>query len=716
MDFNSDVDAFETGGFDESIWDVTGGFGPEVPSAPEAEDTNYLSGLNPEQHEAVHATEGPVLVVAGAGTGKTRVLTTRITHIIRSGLAEPDQILAVTFTNKAAAEMRERIGKMVGDKARRIRMGSFHSVSLLMLRHHPRAAGLRNDRFVVLDDADQLHLIDDIVRDSGFDPEKIAGKSANKKAASKIWKDFVRKIHARIMSWKEEGWSLEVIEDHIDPYDEMDARALPIYRAYQEALLVRNACDFPDLLLHMVRLFRDEPEIKKFWADRFRYVLVDEFQDTNALQYEWLEHLARGHGNICVVGDPDQSLYEWRGARPDLLNNFANDWPGTKIVTVDRNYRSTQEILDVANAVVLANPRPAPKRLRSAVSGDPVRFEMFDTHWDEATAVAREIRQLVNNGHDPDEIAILFRSSGPMRAFEEQIVRQQLPYTVVGGMKFHEREEVKDAHAYLRLALDPRDEFAFLRVVNKPTRNVGEASAQQVVEAYRRGQKNFIEACRDVAANGKRMRQTTKAGLEEFAKLLEEFVDMAENATRTGDLIEAIMTRVGYIAWRIACEDDKIQEREESLKELIRDANQYSDPGTYLQTVATLSAADIKNSDKAIRISTIHAAKGLEFETVYTPCLEEGVLPNARALKEDYGLGEERRVAHVAWTRAKKNLIVTCAQSRYYEMATPSQFLFDVGLIDADTGLPVKRVDRARSDNKAAPSSLTVRRSSMMRR
>jgi len=712
------IDAFDLGGFDEGIWNVHQDFiGADAAPAAPAED-DYLSTLNPEQHEAVTTTEGSVVVVAGAGTGKTRVLTTRIAHIIKSGLAEPNEVLAVTFTNKAAAEMRERIAHLVGEKARRIRMGSFHAVSLLMLRHHPRAAGLRDDRFVVLDDADQMRLLEDIARDHGYGPADDDGKKGSRKATNKAWKDELRFIHTKIMNWKEEGWTDGMVASRVDMSNQLNKQALPLYRAYQEALLVRNACDFADLLLHMVRLFREEPEIRNFWANRFKYILVDEFQDTNALQYEWLTSLARDHGNICVVGDLDQSIYQWRGARPDIMNGFSNDWPDTKIITVDRNYRSTQQILDVANAVVKDIERIAEKRLRSEVQGGAVRMEIYDTHWEEASNIAREISSLIAGGHDPDEIAILVRSSAPMRSFEEQLIRQAIPYAVVGGMKFHEREEVKDAHSYLRLAVDPRDEFAFLRIVNKPVRNIGEATAQQVVEALRRGNgKNFADACRYVAENGKRLRATTKHGLEDFARLIEEFAAMAGQNGQSGSMIEAMMTRVGYISWRIASEDDKVQEREESLKELIRDANQYTDPGTYLQTVATLSAADIRNADKAVRVSTIHASKGLEFETVFTPCLEEGILPNGRALRESYGLDEERRIAHVGWTRAKKNLIVSCAQTRYYQATMPSQFLNDVGLIDAE-GMPVAQMvaPKAAARPKVAPTGYTIRRSSAMQR
>ena len=643
--------------------------------APSSEVSRLLASLNNEQRAAVVATEGPVQINAGAGTGKTRVLTTRIAYILLSRLALPRETLAVTFTNKAAQEMRERILGMIGEAARDIRMGSFHAVSMAMLRHHPVAAGLRDDRFMILDEADQKKIVENIIREMGIAPEEGVDKG-------KAWKQLVDEHHQRFQLWKEEGWSTDIVRSHVDPNDPDNRLTLAVYEAYQHAMASRNSCDFADLILHMLRLFRTDPSIRAYWGSKFRYILVDEFQDTNPLQYAWLTYLAAASRNLCVVGDLDQCIYQFRNARPEIMLNFAGEWSGCQTITVDQNYRSTQEILDVANAIISFNPRLTDKILKSNRSGPKPRLDIYDTAQEEARSIAQQIIRYQGRGLPLSEMAILVRSSGPMRGYEEQLIRHHIPYVVVGGMKFHEREEVKDAIAYLRLALDPRDELAFMRICNKPTRAIGENTALQVITAFRSGAPDLPTACRMVAETGARVRGATRGELSELASLIEDFAELLRNGEAPGDLLLHMLERVGYIAWRVRSGDDKIQEREESLKELIRDANEYQDVPTYLQTLSLLSAADVKGASDAVRISTIHAAKGLEFDIVFTPALEENVFPNARALETRYGLQEERRIAHVGWTRPKQELIVSYARSRYYQPAAPSRFLVEGGLID----------------------------------
>lgn len=663
--------------------------------------TAFMGRLNEQQTEAVTTTEGPVLVVAGAGTGKTRVLTTRIAYLIEKGLAGPEQILAVTFTNKAAHEMRERIIGMIGERGRRVRMGSFHAVSLVMLRHHPRAAGLRDDRFIILDQADQEHLVADVARDIGLrvDDEDERG---NPESDKKAWAKMVLDHYQRIQSWKEEGWTPADVEARQE-IASLFPESVRLYRAYQEALTGRNACDFADLILHMVHLFRTDRQIRSYWAGRFKYILVDEFQDTNPLQYEWLEHLARDHRNLCVVGDPDQSIYQWRNARPELLLNFPKKWQGARVVTVDLNYRSTQQILDVANAIVAENERIGDKHLRSPRSGDTIRVKSYDSHIDEAAAVAHEIVQLRRQGHPLREIAILLRSAGPMRAFEEQLIRHRIPYLVVGGMKFHQREEVKDALAYLRLAIDPCDELAFLRIANKPTRGIGDTTAQAVIASFREKGRTLAVACRDVAENGKRIKQSTKMALQVLANLIDEFDEKAKENPKPGDLLLHMLERVAYITWRVSTGDPQAGEREESLKEMIEDANSYEDVPGYLQTLSLMADQDRIDATDQVRLSTIHASKGLEFDTVFTPALEDGILPNARALNESYGLEEERRIAHVAWTRPKKRLYVSHAQQRHFRPTAPSPFLLEAGITDTSLTRTVEPEFRTRTPAAIQP-------------
>ena len=672
QDFDADIEAFAER---EEFWQVRP-MRTADHAAPSADIERLLATLNPEQHLATTTTEGPVLVDAGAGSGKTRVLTTRIAYILMTGRAQAKEILAVTFTNKASQEMRERIQGMVGEAARSIRMGSFHSVSMAMLRHHAVAAGLRDDRFMILDEADQKKIVENIVRDMGLTPE-------DGKDKGKAWKQLVDEHHGRLQNWKEEGWSTDIVRDHVDATDGDNRLTLAVYDAYQEALTTRNACDFADLLLHMLRLFRTDARIRAYWGSKFRYILVDEFQDTNPLQYAWISCLAKLSHNLCVVGDLNQSIYRWNNARPEIMLGFPEDWKGCKIITVDRNYRSTQEILDVANAVISHNPQQTDKRLRSNRHGSKPRLDVYDTDQEEARSIALQILDARARGIPLSEIAILLRSAGPMRGFEEQLIRHQIPYFVVGGMKFHQREEVKDALAYLRLALDPTDELSFLRVCNKPARNIGEATALQVVQALRSGASDLAVACRRVSEHGTRIRQSTRVELEQLATLIDEFSEMLRDGAAPGDLLLHMLERIGYISWRVSTGDEDVAEREESLKELIRDANEYPDIPAYLQTISLLAAADVKDSEQAVRISTIHAAKGLEFHLVFAPALEEGILPNARALLTSYGLQEERCIVHVEWTRPKQELVVSYARSRYYQPAAPSRFLVEGGLVQA---------------------------------
>lgn len=659
-----------------------------------------LTPLNFEQRQAVITTEGAVQVVAGAGTGKTNILTRRIANIILAGKAEPHRILAVTFTNKAANEMCERIDSLLGSSQTGVEAGNFHSTSLRMLRYHAKAAGLRDETFMVIDEDDQRTLVEEAMRAIHHEADP-----------SRTWKDEIKLFHARIQFWKEEGWTVENAARKADLTHEDNAKALKIYGPYQAELLKRNVCDFADLILHMVVLFRTEPTIRKFWSSRYKYILVDEFQDTNPLQYEWIRHLASASGNIFVVGDLDQCIYQWRNARPEIFNSFSADWKGCRIITVHRNYRSSQPILDVANAVVNATHRPHPKVLTSNVEGKPVVLDGFDFAQAEAEAIASRISQLISAGETPAEIAILLRAAYPMRIIEQKLHAAGIHYTVVGGVKFYDREEIRDAITYLRIFHDPTDELSFRRICNKPARNIGDTTADKVIGAYRMGAPDLAAACRDVASNGQRITKAARDNLNMLADLIAEGTAMYREADMApaikplsdpgqiddalhpqkrvggvpvGNLIQWMLEKTDYLRWRRSIGDEKAEEREENLIELVSAANEYTDVTSFLQHVSLMSAADeAGNEFDAVRLSTIHAAKGLEFNVVFSPCLEEGILPHARALAEShaYGLDEERRIAHVAWTRARKELYVSYSRYRNDRGAKPSEFLVDAGLM-----------------------------------
>jgi len=662
--------------------------------------SEILSGLNDEQRAAAEATEGPVLVVAGAGAGKTRVLTARISLIVARGLALPKEILAVTFTNKAAAEIRERVGHAVGAAAAsEIRMGSFHSVSLGMLRRHAKAAGLRDDRFVVLDEAEQKALLEGVCRDVGIlsdDPR--TGGHPDAEAFEAVRKSIDR--------WKEEGLAPEdVAADPSAP----EAYVLA-WKAYQETLARRNACDYADLLLHMLTLFRRDEEVRAYWAGRFRYVLVDEFQDTNPLQYAWLKALCRDRRNLCVVGDPDQSIYEWRNARPAILENFAADWPGARILGVGLNYRSTQPILDVANAVVARNARLAAKSLRSERTGEAVRLKGFESHDEESAWIADAIAEEIASGVAPSEIAVLGRAAYQLRPVEEQLLRRGIACEVSGGPAFLEREEIRDAIAMVRLACDPSDQGAYARVSDRPARGVGPAGAQAVLDALRRDARGLdVPGAMRQAAEARHLPAGVRRALLDDADRWGALADLARSRVMdAGGLLQEALTRLGYISWRVQSGDPDANRREESLKALIAMGEGQEDPLAWLQELRMDAPAEERAGK--VRLMTIHAAKGLEFEVVFTPALEEGVLPNAQALAQPYGLAEERRLAHVAWTRAKRRLVVSWARLRAFKAARPSRFLVESGLMDEMTLEALSGMERPKAVAQPARMRLRIAR------
>ncbi|MDH4988786.1 UvrD-helicase domain-containing protein [Aminobacter anthyllidis] len=636
--------------------------------APVAPD--YLKGLNPEQRLAVETTEGPVLVLAGAGTGKTRVLTTRIAHILSQGRAYPSQILAVTFTNKAAREMKQRIGLLVGEAVEGMPwLGTFHSIGVKMLRRHAELANLRSD-FTILDTDDVIRLIKQLIQAEGLDDKR--------------WP--ARQFAMMIDGWKNKGLGPAEIP-------EGDARAFAngkgreLYKAYQDRLQTLNACDFGDLLCHPIRIFRAYPDVLKEYHKRFKYILVDEYQDTNTAQYMWLRLLAQetgapGQKNVCCVGDDDQSIYGWRGAEVDNILRFDKDFPGAVVIRLERNYRSTAHILGAASHLIAHNEGRFGKTLFTD-RNDPEDGKVnVHAAWDseeEARAVGETIEQLQRQKHNLNDMAILVRASFQMREFEDRFVTLGVNYRVVGGPRFYERQEIRDAMAYFRVVAQGADDLAFERIVNIPKRGLGEAAIRQVHDTARALGVPMLEAARNLAESDE-LKPKPRAALREVAANFERWQKALDN-TPHNELAETILEESGYTdMWK----NDRSAEapgRLENLKELIRSMEEYESLRSFLEHVALVMDADKNEELDAVNIMTLHSAKGLEFETVFLPGWEEGLFPHQRALDEGgrSGLEEERRLAYVGLTRAKKNLHLWFVSNRrihgLWQTTIPSRFL-----------------------------------------
>jgi len=653
---------------------------------PAARVAEITEGLNPKQKKAVLTTKGPVRIMAGAGTGKTTVVIRRIANIINSGLARPDQVLAVTFTKKAAGEMRARLGAMLGDNVARLaHVGNFHSVSSQILRRHSHLLGLPQ-KFVVLDEYGQREVIADLALKLGH-------------IGSKKDRSSVMRYLSQIASWKEDGHDAEAVlaaEDiqtvttGIEKQDhDFLITAAEIFEAYQAELKHHRWCDFADLVLHTVRLFRTFPEVRDEEAGKYRYIMVDEFQDTSPVQNEWVAWMARDHKNICVVGDTDQSIYEWRNARPDIMLNFDKMWPGTQTITVDTNYRSTQQILDVANAGVapLRQKDKLDKRLSSGLSGicPSELVRAYGTGSDEADAIADEIDARIISGTTPSEMAILCRSAMVISAVERSLRSRGIKYAVAGAMKFTDREEVKDALAWLTLAVNPMDYFAFSRVSNKPARSMGPSKITALKKQMRAEGQTIADAALTISSRHQPKTASHKSwkAMSEMMKVVEA---IAQNSDSAGAMLEDILDEVGYLDWRRSKEGDPQKEqRLEHIEQLIEEAYGYESALEFLETLALQAGGDAAWGQDSVIVSTVHASKGLEFDIVFCPAMEEGVFPNARSLKSAYGKDEERRLAHVAWTRARNELHVSYAGYRMGGASTgqPSRYLAEAGFFGA---------------------------------
>jgi len=637
----------------------------QAPAAPD-----YLKGLNPEQRQAVETTEGPVLVLAGAGTGKTRVLTTRIAHILSQGRAYPSQILAVTFTNKAAREMKQRIGHLVGEAVEGMPwLGTFHSIGVKMLRRHAELAGLRSD-FTILDTDDVIRLIKQLIQAEGLDDKR--------------WP--ARQFAMMIDGWKNKGLGPAEIPEG-DARSFANGKGRELYKAYQDRLQTLNACDFGDLLCHPIRIFRAYPDVLKEYHKRFKYILVDEYQDTNTAQYMWLRLLAQetggpGQKNVCCVGDDDQSIYGWRGAEVDNILRFDKDFPGAVVIRLERNYRSTAHILGAAAHLIAHNEGRFGKTLFTE-RNDPEDGKVnVHAAWDseeEARAVGETIEQLQRQKHNLNDMAILVRASFQMREFEDRFVTLGLNYRVIGGPRFYERQEIRDAMAYFRVVAQGADDLAFERIVNVPKRGLGEAAIRQVHDTARALGVPMLQAAAQLAESDE-LKPKPRAALREVAANFERWQKALDNTPHT-ELAEIILEESGYTdMWK----NDRSAEapgRLENLKELIRSMEEYESLRSFLEHVALVMDAEQDEQLDAVSIMTLHSAKGLEFETVFLPGWEEGLFPHQRALDEGgrSGLEEERRLAYVGLTRAKKNLHLWFVSNRrihgLWQSTIPSRFL-----------------------------------------
>ncbi len=637
----------------------------DCPDDPEPEalpPTVYLDSLNKDQRQAVEAIEGPVLVLAGAGTGKTRVLITRLSHILLQGHAYPGEVLAVTFTNKAAREMMERVADMVGRNVDGWWLGTFHALCVRILRSHGNAIGI-DTRFTILDTDDQLRLLKQILRDRDID--------------QKAWSPRV--LLGIIQRWKDRG----LVPDKVvgqEGEEFADGLAVKLYREYQARMAAQNTVDFGDLILHCLTLFTGHPAILKVYQERFRYILVDEYQDTNVAQYLWLRLLAQKHRNICCVGDDDQSIYSWRGAEVGNILRFEKDFPGATVVRLERNYRSTGHILGAASGLIAQNEGRLGKTLwTDDDGGDKV---VVQAAWDgpeEARLVGDEIEVLQTKGVSLGEMAILVRTGFQTREFEERLMTLGLPYRIVGGARFYERKEIRDAVAYLRVIFQPADNLAFERIVNLPKRGIGQATMQIIHQFSRAADKSLIEGV-EVLLETDELKPRAKKPL---AALLEDFSRwraMAEIENHA-DVLETILDESGYMEmWRM----DKTPEapgKIENLKELMAALTEFDSLEDFLEHVSLVMDNESANEGEKVTLMTLHGAKGLEFDAVFLPGWEEKLFPHQLSLDEKgrEGLEEERRLAYVGITRARKKSYILHSANRqvYNEWRSnlPSRFI-----------------------------------------
>ena len=611
--------------------------------------SNYLNALNIQQKEAILHSEGPLLILAGAGSGKTKVLTTRVAQLIKDKKCFGNQILCVTFTNKAANEMRERVLKLTNNKSNSIPwLGTFHSISNKILRKHAEAVGLKPS-FTILDTLDQLKLIKNILAAENID----------------IKKNPPKLIAYLIDHWKNKALLPANVKINSSDYSKINA--LKIYKIYQERLRLMNCVDFGDLILHCVTIFKNFKEIQESFKKNFKYILVDEYQDTNYVQNLWLNLITNDSKNICVVGDDDQSIYSWRGAEVKNILEFEKNFTNTKIVKLEQNYRSTKNIINTASSLISNNDDRLGKKIWSDLKdGDKVRVNSFSDGRDEATGISDIIEKELIKYFSLNDIAILVRAAFQTREFEERFIKIGLPYRVIGGMKFYERAEIKDALCYLRLIQQKNDDLAFERIINNPKRSIGDSTLKKLHDLSRTRNKNLFETA-DEILNEDELKPKTKESLKQFIKLVKTWTKLSEQLDHV-QLLERVLDESGYTQMLINEKSPEAEVRLENLKELRASMKNYNNLVEFLENISLQTSIDEEWEGEKINLMTIHAAKGLEFNCVFLPGWEEGLFPHQKSIEEkgDQAVQEERRLAYVALTRAKQRLFISFANNRKY--------------------------------------------------
>ena len=646
----------------------------------------WLDGLNTAQSEAVKTLDGPLLVLSGAGTGKTRVLTSRLAELVASGTAKPWNILAVTFTNKAAREMKLRVAGLVGPMAEQVWLGTFHALAAKMLRRHADLVGLRSD-FTILDTDDQIRLLKQLMEAEDIDPKR--------------WP--ARMLGGVISRWKDRGLPPEKV-GLAEAGDIANGRVRALYERYQTRLITLNAVDFGDLLLHMLSIFTTHADVLADYQNRITHIMVDEYQDTNVAQYLWLRLLTGNRNNLCCVGDDDQSIYGWRGAEVGNILRFESDFSGAKTVRLEENYRSTGHILAAASKIIARNETRLGKTLyTSADDGEKLRVNGYWDGPDEARNIASQIETMMKDGVHLSQIAVLVRAGFQTREFEERFIAIGLPYRVVGA-RFYERAEIRDAIAYLRLIAQPADDLAFERIINTPKRGLGTASLQAVHIQARSSDKPLLAAAIDLVQT-EELRPAARHALGSFVQDIKRWRDLA-GSTHQADLAKMVLDESGYTQmWQLDKSPDA-EGRLENLTELINAMQDFDSLQGFLEHIALVTDGDADPEHGEVTLMTLHAAKGLEFDAVFLPGWEEGVFPSQRTMDENgaVGLEEERRLAYVGITRARRDLFISFANSRrihgQWQSSIPSRFVQELPpeniIEDMEQGMGLGRVTAAR--------------------
>jgi DNA helicase-2/ATP-dependent DNA helicase PcrA len=612
----------------------------------------YLNNLNEAQKEAVMHLDGPLLIVAGAGSGKTKVLTSRIANIIKEKKAYPNQILAVTFTNKAAKEMQNRVSKILGSTATGLSwLGTFHSICAKLLRKHASAANL-NSNFTIIDTDDQIRLIKNICKAENIDIKQLSP----------------RFILAIIDRWKNKGfYPNEVIINKKDIYEKT---ILPLYKIYQQKLTDLNSCDFGDLILHTVKILEFNSDIREIYSNNFKYILVDEYQDTNFIQSKWLNLLSEKNNNICCVGDDDQSIYSWRGAEIKNFLEFDQVYKNTKVIRLEQNYRSSQNILSVASNLISNNQNRVGKTLITTMEeGDLVQLNCFKNGKDEAVGVSDEIEKKIKKKFSYNNIAILVRAIFQTREFEERFLKIGMPYRILGGTKFYERAEIKDCVAYLRLIHQEKDDLAFERIVNNPKRSIGDSTLKNIHEFAKKENLNLEKASKFMLEQNL-IKPKAKIGLNLFLNSIDKWRnDLIIKNSNHIKLLQIVLDESGYSAMLKNKKDLDNENRLENIKELLSAMKEFDNLESFLEHVSLATSIDQEWDGEKINMMTMHAAKGLEFDVVFLPGWEEGLFPHQKSIEEkgQNGLEEERRLAYVGITRAKKKAIISFSMNRFYQ-------------------------------------------------